>query len=61
VLGFVDARFAQLKSARQHTKQQEYDTMLPVLRQSLGADLDDLMHEGARWSEDQAVAEALRI
>jgi hypothetical protein len=61
VLGFANARFAELEYARQYTEQQEYDKMLPVLRNELGADLDALMNEGRRWSEDQAVAEAFKI
>jgi tetratricopeptide (TPR) repeat protein len=61
ILGFVDARFAQLESPRQYTEQQEYDKILPVLRDALGADHDALMREGQQWSEDHAVAEALKI
>jgi tetratricopeptide (TPR) repeat protein len=61
LLGFVDARFAQLESPRQYTEQQEYDKILPVLRDALGADLDALIREGEQWSEDHAVAEALKI
>jgi tetratricopeptide (TPR) repeat protein len=60
VLGFVDVRFSELEP-RQYTEQQEYEKMLPVLRNELGADLDELMNVGKQWSEDQAVAEALEI
>jgi predicted ATPase len=61
VLGFVNARFPELEPARQYTEQQEYDKMLPVLRNELGADLDALMTEGKQWPDDRAVAEALMI
>jgi tetratricopeptide (TPR) repeat protein len=61
VLGFVNARLAELEPTRQYTEQQEYDKMLPVLRNELGAALNDYINEGTQWSEDQAVAEALKI
>jgi tetratricopeptide (TPR) repeat protein len=61
LLGFVDARFSELGLARHYTEQQEYDKMLPVLRNELGAALHGHMGDGTRWSEDQAVAEALEI
>jgi tetratricopeptide (TPR) repeat protein len=61
VLGFVNARMAERGQLREYTEQQEYDKMVPVLRNELGADLDALMNEGKRWSDDQAVAEALKI
>jgi non-specific serine/threonine protein kinase len=61
VLGFVNARLAERGRLREYTEQQEYDKMLPVLRNELGADLDALMNEGKQWSEDQAVAVALKI
>jgi predicted ATPase/class 3 adenylate cyclase len=57
VLGYVDARLAALEALREYTEQQEYDTMLPALRDALGADeCAKLMAEGSTWSEDQAVA-----
>jgi Arc/MetJ family transcription regulator len=62
LLGYVDARLAALEALRYHTEQQEYDAMLPALREALGADeLSKLMAEGSTWSEDQAVAEATLI
>ncbi|MGA8098582.1 MAG: adenylate/guanylate cyclase domain-containing protein [Candidatus Cybelea sp.] len=62
LLGYVDARLDAIEASRQHTEQQEHDKMLPALRDALGGDqLAKLMAEGAAWSEDQAVAEALEI
>jgi predicted ATPase/class 3 adenylate cyclase len=62
VLGYVDARLSALEGLREYTEQQEYDKMLPALRDALGADgLAELMAEGSTWSEDQAVAEAMLI
>ena len=62
ILGYADARLAALEDAREYTEQQEYDAMLPVLRDALGADqLAQLMAEGITWNEDQAFAEAMLI
>jgi hypothetical protein len=62
LLGYVDALFATLEALREYTEQQEYDKMIPVLRDALGADeVAKLMAEGSTWSEDQAVAEAMLI
>jgi predicted ATPase/class 3 adenylate cyclase len=62
LLGYVDARLAALEVVREFTEQQEYDKMLPALRDALGDDeLAKLIKKGATWSEDQAVAEAMLI
>jgi predicted ATPase/transcriptional regulator with XRE-family HTH domain len=54
-LGFVDARLVELERRRGFTEQQEYDTLMNLLRAELGEQLDALMREGARWSKDQAL------
>jgi predicted ATPase/class 3 adenylate cyclase len=62
LLGYVDARLAQLEAQREYTERQEYDKMLPALREALGADeCARLMAEGSTWSEDHAAAEAMLI
>jgi predicted ATPase/DNA-binding XRE family transcriptional regulator len=62
ILGYVSARIVALDSSRQFTEQQEYDAMMAALRDSLGeVELSRLMALGNTWSEDQAVAEAMRI
>ena len=62
ILGYVDARVVALEASRQYTEQQEYDAMIPALHDALGDDeLATFMTEGASWSEDQAVAEAMLI
>lgn len=45
-LGYANGRFAELGYIREYTVQQEYDKMLPVLGDELGADLDALMNDG---------------
>ncbi len=60
ILGYADARLTALEALREYTEQQEYDAMLPLLRDTLGEDqLAQLMTEGRTWSEDQAVTEAM--
>jgi predicted ATPase len=62
VLGYVDARIAALGALREYTEQQEYDAMIPALRDALGENqLLRLMAEGSNWTEDHAVAEAMLI
>lgn len=62
ILGFVDARLAALETLRKYTDRQEYDAIIPALRDALGEDeVARLMALGSRWSEDQAVAEAMVV
>jgi hypothetical protein len=62
LLGYTDARLAALDVARGYTDQQEYDKLLPALRDALGAgELQKLMAHGSTWSEDRAVAEAMLV
>jgi tetratricopeptide (TPR) repeat protein len=62
VLGYVDARLNALEKLRTYTEQQEYDKMTAALGDALGEDeLAKLINEGRGWSEDQAVAEAMKI
>ena len=62
VLGYVDASIATLGALREYTEQQEYDAVIPALRDALGEnELLRLMADGSTWSEDQAVAEAMLI
>ncbi len=62
LMGFVDERLSTLETAREYTEQLEYDRVISSLRDLLGADeLAKLMDEGRSWTEERAIAEALRI
>ena len=62
ILGYVDSRLATLEALRECTEQQEYDAIIPALCDELGGnELSMCMTEGASWSEDRAVAEAMLI
>ncbi len=62
ILGYVNASLVALEVIRDYTEQQEYDAMIPALRDALGEnELSKLMAEGTTWSEDHAVAAAMLI
>lgn len=61
LLGFVDARIAELEHQREHTEEQEHRRVMSALGNTLrDGDLEKLILEGRTLSEDQAVAEATR-
>ena len=61
LVGFCDLRLAQLGVGREYTEQQERDNLLVALQEALSPpDLQACIAEGGRWTEEQAVTEALR-
>jgi predicted ATPase len=62
LLGYVDGQYTQLGYVRETTEQWGYDKLMAALREALSADESaTLGAEGAAWSEDQAVEEALKV
>lgn len=62
ILGYVEKRVAALEVFRDYTELQEYECMLPALREAFGeCELLKLLAEGSSWNEDQVVAEAILI
>ena len=62
ILGYVDARYTELGNNREQTEQWGYDKLLVALRETLSEDeIAQLAAEGAAWSEDHAVEEALKV
>ncbi|MBV8374141.1 MAG: tetratricopeptide repeat protein [Candidatus Eremiobacteraeota bacterium] len=62
LLGFVDAQYTALGMQREPTEQWGYDKLITALRETLSADeIAQLAADGAAWSEDQAVEEALKV
>jgi predicted ATPase/class 3 adenylate cyclase len=60
LLGYVDMQFDQLGVKR--AEQWVYDKLLAALRETLSDDeIKQLATEGAAWSEDQAIEEALKV
>lgn len=61
LLGYVDAGFTQMGYKREPTEQWGYDKLLATLHETLREDeIAPLLTEGATWSEDRAVEEALK-
>ncbi len=62
LLGYVNAQYDQLGMQRESTERWGYDKILTALRESLsdGA-IKQLAADGAAWSEDQAIEEALKV
>jgi predicted ATPase len=62
LLGYVDAQLTALGMRREPTEQWGYDKLMTALRETLSADeISQLAADGAAWSEDQAVEEALEV
>jgi hypothetical protein len=62
LLAYVDAQYAELGMQREPTEQWGYDKLMATLRETLSADeIATLGAEGAAWSEDRAVEEALQV
>ncbi len=62
LLGFVDARLADLGSSRMLGDQPEYEPVFALLRGAIGSDeLTILMNAGGSMTEEKAIAEALAI
>jgi hypothetical protein len=61
-LGYADVQYGRLGYKREPTEQWGYDKLMAALRETLSADeIATLGAEGAVWSEDQAVEEALKV
>ena len=62
LLGYVDAQFTALGMQRELTEQWGHDKLIATLREQLSEDeIAQLASEGAVWSEDEAVEEALKV
>ncbi|HKE37530.1 MAG TPA: NB-ARC domain-containing protein [Candidatus Baltobacteraceae bacterium] len=61
LLGYVDRQYTGLGIQREQTEQWGYDKLIATLRDTLSAnEIETLEAEGAAWSEEQAVEEALK-
>jgi predicted ATPase/class 3 adenylate cyclase len=60
--GYVDAQYTALGMQRETTEQWGYDKLMAALRETLSEDeIAKLAADGASWTEDQAVEEALKV
>ena len=59
--GYADSRVEELGVELEPTEKWGYDKRMATLRERLSeVEIQDLKAEGATWSEDQAVEEALK-
>jgi tetratricopeptide (TPR) repeat protein len=62
LLGYVDVQLKTVGYERETTEKWSYDKLMSTLREQLSeAEIEKLASEGAAWSEDQAVEEALKV
>jgi len=62
LLGYVDAQYRELEMEREPTEKWGYNKLNAALREKLSEnEVAKLAAEGAAWSEDQAVEEALKV
>jgi predicted ATPase/Tfp pilus assembly protein PilF len=62
LLGYVDTQYTALGTQREPTEQWGYDKLMAAMRETLSAnEIAQLAADGAAWSEDQAVEEALKV
>jgi hypothetical protein len=62
IIGYVNAQFRELGCERQTPEARGYERLMTALHEHLSdAEIDRLTAEGAAWSEERAVEEALKI
>jgi predicted ATPase/DNA-binding CsgD family transcriptional regulator len=62
LIGYVNARYTELGSEREYTEKWSYEKLVTVLQEQLSdGERERLAAEGAAWSEDQAIEEALKV
>ncbi len=62
LIGYVNVQYQELGQEREATEKWGYDKLLTALREQMSeAEIEKLAAEGATWSEDQAVEEALKV
>ncbi|MDQ6766412.1 MAG: NB-ARC domain-containing protein, partial [Candidatus Eremiobacteraeota bacterium] len=62
LVGYVNAQYKELGLERESTERWANEKLMAALREQLSeAEIEKLAAEGAAWSEDQAVEEALKI
>jgi len=62
LIGYVNVQLKELGSEREYTENWGYEKLMTALHERLSeAEIEKLAAEGAAWSEDQAVEEALKV
>ncbi len=62
LLGYVDAQYRELGLERERTEKRGYDRLMVALHEQLNEDeIAKLTAQGATWSQDHAVEQALKV
>ena len=62
LIGYVNSLYTELGSEREYTEKWSYEKLVASLQGQLSdAEREKLSAEGAAWSEDQAIEEALKV
>jgi hypothetical protein len=62
LIGYVNVQYKELGMERETTERWGYDKLMAALHEQLSdAQIEKLAAEGAAWSEDHAVEEALKV
>lgn len=62
LIGYINVQFKELGQERETTERWGYEKLMFALHERLSdAQIEKLTAEGAAWSEDQAVEEALKV
>ena len=62
LIGYVNGQYAELGLEREYTEKWSYEKLVATLREQLSdTEKEKLAAEGAAWSEDQAMEEALKV
>jgi len=62
LVGYVNVQYQEGGFEREPTEKWEYEKLMAALREHLSEpEIEKLAAEGAAWSEDQAVEEALKV
>ena len=62
LIGYVNVQYKELGSEREATEKWGYEKLMAALHEHLSeAEIEKLAAEGAAWSEDRAVEEALKV
>jgi hypothetical protein len=62
LVGYVNMQCSELGLERASTEQQGHDKLVEAMRETLSErEIAKLQAEGAAWTEDQAVEEALKV
>ena len=60
--GYTDAAYKNSGNQREPTEQKSYDHLMATIGKQLREEaISALLDQGARWSEDEAIEEALRV